>query len=54
MVFERLDCALSIVVKVNVQWCKLVLNSLFGDIIPEGQICFIFQALQARLQSMDN
>jgi hypothetical protein len=37
MVFESLDCVFSIVATVNVRWCKLVINSLLGEIIPEVQ-----------------
>jgi hypothetical protein len=54
MVFESLDLPFGIVLLVNVWRCKLLINSLFCEIISEGQGCFIVQALQARSQTTDN
>jgi hypothetical protein len=54
MVFESLDRPLSIVPPVNVWSWKLVITSLFCEIVSEDLVCFIVQALQARFQTTDN
>jgi hypothetical protein len=51
MVSESLDCPFSIVPPVNMRWCKLIINYLFCEVVPECQGCFMVLTLQARFKS---